>query len=81
MGKTLGGRVEVMEDRRFTDWAWKKPELSTTKEPRTTRWQGVEKSQKRLTRQGGVNPRRLNDKTGAQGKKERKKEETATKRG
>jgi hypothetical protein len=33
----------------------------------------VEKSQRRPTRQGGANPRRLNDKTGAQGKKREEK--------
>jgi hypothetical protein len=41
----------------------------------------VEKGQRRPTRQGGADPRRLNNETGAQEKKERKKEETTMKRG
>jgi hypothetical protein len=42
---------------------------------------GGGKGQRRLTRQGGVDPRRLNNETRAQGKKKRKKGETTTKRG
>jgi hypothetical protein len=73
MGKTLVRRVGAVEDRRFTDRAWKKPELRTTEKLRTTRRQGVERSQRRPTRQGGADPRRLNDETGAQGKKREEK--------
>jgi hypothetical protein len=44
--------------------------------------QGVEKGQRRPTRQGGADPRRLNNETEAQGKKKkREKEETTMKRG
>jgi hypothetical protein len=75
MGKTLVGRVGAVEERRSTDRAWKKPELSTTVEPGTTRRQGVEKGQRRPTRQGGADPRRLNNNTGAQGKKREGKRE------
>jgi hypothetical protein len=81
MGKTLVGRVGAVEERRFTDWAWKKPELSTTVKPRTTRRKGVEKSQRRPIRQGEADLRRLNDKTGAQGKKREEKRKNSNERG
>jgi hypothetical protein len=75
MGKTLVGRVGAVEERRSIDRAWKKSELSTTVELGTTRRQGVEKGQRRPTRQGGADPRRLNNNTGAQGKKREGKRE------
>ena len=76
------GRVGAVEERKSTDQAWKKLELRTTVELRTTRQQRVEEGQRRLTRQGGMDPRRLNNETGAQGKKrEEKKEKTVTEGG
>jgi hypothetical protein len=81
MGKTLVRRVGAVEDRRFTDRAWKKPELRITEKPRTTRRQGVERSQRRPTRQGGADPRRLNDETGAQGKKREEKSRNGNREG
>jgi hypothetical protein len=81
MGKTLVGRVGAVEERRSTDRAWKKPELSITVEPGTTRRQGVKKGQRRPTRQGGADPRRLNNNTGAQRKKREGKRENGDGKG
>jgi hypothetical protein len=73
MGKTLVRRVEAVEERMSTDLAWRKPELSTTVEPRTARLQGMERGQRGPTRQVGVDQRRLNNDTRAQGKKRKEK--------
>ena len=72
-GEDPGGARQSCGGTKVYKSGLEKTELKTTIEPRTTRRQGVEKGQRRPTRQGGADPRWLNNEIRAQGKKREEK--------